>query len=272
MHVYNANHTLSPTHLTNDVRNGFALRGDLNGPAFDAAKFVIVPKVCPPFPRYYLARTNTRQEGKLALHFLHDSFELVPLYHNREAHPIPAVSREFLFARFAWALFPRITGFLTGLPTRLRLYTLEAGRWVHVDRELDWGATLQQAAGARSKRKRGSGTPAGSSVGDCDVLPMSPELGIAVDSSPHTLEDYFDPPLREREREERELREDYEIQAEAFPEMALESESGTSRVWEEITWYPGVRKVERMKEAFRRDRGWVDVLAKRRKFSMEQGV
>lgn len=150
----------------------------------------------------------------------------------------------------------------------MRLYTLEAGRWAYVDQELDWGAKQQQAA-SKSKRKRGSGTVTSSSVGDCDILPASPDLGIAAHSSPGALEDYFNPPLCEREREEQELREDYEIQAEAFPEMVHESESGTSRVWEDITWYPGVRKVERMKEAFRRDRGWVNVLAKRRKYGVE---
>lgn len=46
MSMYNANQRLNVTKLVDDVRNGLALRSDLNQPAFDAGKFVIVPKVC----------------------------------------------------------------------------------------------------------------------------------------------------------------------------------------------------------------------------------
>lgn len=85
----------------NDINNVFLLRHNLIF-AFDQRKFAIVPK-------------NTDIIGQdlpkwvVHVHLLVNSQELSILYHNVQLQPI-TVSSEFLFARFAWSLFPRLAG------------------------------------------------------------------------------------------------------------------------------------------------------------------
>lgn len=83
-----------------DVNNLMLLRSDLHT-SFDAAKkFVFVPK---------------KPEGNrsnMATHLLSSSAEYGPLYHNTLAYSLDPIPRAYLFARFAWAIFPLVEPFL----------------------------------------------------------------------------------------------------------------------------------------------------------------
>ncbi|KAI7590140.1 hypothetical protein KC316_g3535 [Hortaea werneckii] len=81
--------------LLNNIENMLILRGDLHM-LWDANSFVFVPK---------------GPQGEMVVHVMRDSEELLELYHNRKTQPLFA-RYEFLFARFAWALFPFILSFL----------------------------------------------------------------------------------------------------------------------------------------------------------------
>lgn len=84
--------------------NAILLRADLHV-AFDIPKFAFFPK-----PGHGEAR-------QFAVHFVQQSVELGPLYHNRGLHSILA-SSELLFARFAWTIFPSLAEFLLCGSTR----------------------------------------------------------------------------------------------------------------------------------------------------------
>lgn len=90
-----------------DVNNMIPLRADLHK-SFDDRKFVFVPK-----------------DRELVVHMLWPSSELSLLYQNSRLHPMDSVPREYLFTRFAWALFPMLEGFLQGNEERLLLSTSE---------------------------------------------------------------------------------------------------------------------------------------------------
>ncbi|KAL9595273.1 MAG: hypothetical protein Q9219_006549 [cf. Caloplaca sp. 3 TL-2023] len=77
-----------------DTNNRFHLRADLHR-SFRDKKFVFVPK-----------------DGNFVVHVLEPSVELTTVYHNSELHPLDFVPIEYLFARFAWALFPFVGNFL----------------------------------------------------------------------------------------------------------------------------------------------------------------
>ncbi|KAL9030821.1 MAG: hypothetical protein Q9196_001096 [Gyalolechia fulgens] len=82
----------------NDPSNIMLLRADLHR-AWDKMLFIHTPK------------RSTTGELVFVTNILVYSKELVDLYHNAELHPL-GVARECLFARFAWAIFPLLSGFL----------------------------------------------------------------------------------------------------------------------------------------------------------------
>ncbi len=88
-----------------DVNNMIPLRADLHK-SFDDRKFVFVPK-----------------DREMVVHMLWPSSELSLLYQNSRLHPMDSVPREYIFTRFAWALFPMLEGFLQGNEERLLLST-----------------------------------------------------------------------------------------------------------------------------------------------------
>src|SRR5438046_957776 len=97
MSTYNS----APDNDIDDIRNGVCLRSDFIQPVFDTRMFVIVPK-----------------KSSLVLHVLRTPAELM-IYHNRKLHPIPGVSKEFLYARLAWAIFPGLWTFLSAAERKL---------------------------------------------------------------------------------------------------------------------------------------------------------
>lgn len=295
MSSYNSNTLLTQGQVINDTANGFALRSDLNGPAFDAGKFVLVPK-----------------EGRLVLHFLLPTSELAYLFHNREPYPIEAIPREFLYARFAWSVFRLLRRFLDS-EKYLVVATMVQAVWTYRQDFMRWGQAAQMKE--MSKRKRGGGSggtgPGGggaveefvdreSSIGESETreeddgeseygdgnaspvaepLPYSawqpkrlaPLLREPLPNSEHDrylgsdLEPLQSPsgckpqyllsPAHERVLDSSELEEDLQIQHEIFPEME------TGFIGRDIAFYPGHRRVERLKQRLRRNREWVQALA-----------
>ena len=90
---YNCKRALGD-YLLDDVSNAIALRSDLHT-TFDARRFLI-----------------SRKNSKWAIQFLEFTNELGGLYHNTAIELAKNVSPYFLFARFAWTIFPWLREFL----------------------------------------------------------------------------------------------------------------------------------------------------------------
>jgi hypothetical protein len=95
MDLWNTDLPLDADNLVRDLSNAVLLRSDIHT-AFDQRKFVFFPKD----PRGFV------------LHLLEPTSDIGQLYHNTCVN-IPQCSLEFLFARFAWSIFPSLTGFLS---------------------------------------------------------------------------------------------------------------------------------------------------------------
>ncbi|KAL8910210.1 MAG: hypothetical protein Q9171_004483 [Xanthocarpia ochracea] len=80
-----------------DVNNLMLLRADLHTSFDTAKKFVFVPK------------KPERNRSNMVTHLLSASAEYGPLYHNTLAYSLDSIPRPYLFARFAWAIFPLFT-------------------------------------------------------------------------------------------------------------------------------------------------------------------
>jgi HNH endonuclease len=96
MSIYNTNRSLDLANLTNDPANAFLLRSDLHL-AFDNRQFAFFPK---------------NSQG-YAVHMLESSSDIRPIYHNTLVHPILDCAIQFVYARFAWAIFPSLSTFLS---------------------------------------------------------------------------------------------------------------------------------------------------------------
>lgn len=69
----------------------------------------------------------------LVTHVLESTVELCNLYHNATLYQV-CVDLQFLFARFAWAIFPFLRGFLQrGQRRLLKLATEQEEPWVNAD-------------------------------------------------------------------------------------------------------------------------------------------
>ena len=97
MQIWNANQTLpaDPEHLIYDINNCVLLRSDIHG-TFVCPSFIFVPKA-----------------GKYLVHFFSQTVNHGPLYHNCMVENLE-VPVQFLFARFAWAMFHLLHGFVAG--------------------------------------------------------------------------------------------------------------------------------------------------------------
>lgn len=124
----------------NDPSNLLLLRADLHR-SFDKLQFVFIPKA----------------DGVLSTHVLGESRELWTLYHNTILHKV-GVAPEFLFARFAWAVFPLLAGFLQRRrPRLLMLATEEEPRWVDSNECVELGKSSNgRSRGAGQKKDASS--------------------------------------------------------------------------------------------------------------------
>ena len=107
MYQYNNDQSKQSRGLSSlkDDQNMLLLRADIHR-LFDKATFIFFPK-----------------DDKLGIHVLSHMHEIVHLYHNREMQVCKS-GINFLFARFAWAVFKRLGGFVNAGVTRL-LWTVD---------------------------------------------------------------------------------------------------------------------------------------------------
>lgn len=235
MSVYNANTVLSQLSAIDARTNGFALHSDLNGPGFDAGKMVVAPT-----------------EGRLVLQFLFDVGELGFLHNHRELHPIMPIPREFLYARFAWAVFPLLARFLSTVKN-MSVARNAGSVWTVTEEFARWRETERAEAGEKRRRRDDWGTSGGTAAPgdqdamDCDfagdqdssssTLSDNPFSEPApLPSPPTALQSLFAPLPQDLERDKEELEEDYAVAREVFPQML----KGGS-VHRDIVFYPGHR-------------------------------
>lgn len=127
---------------------------------WDAGNFTVVPKVC--------STSTLATEGRAGAvsgttrwytHALVEHEELYKYWHNLPL-ALPLRAPEFIFARFAWDIFPRLQGFLhSGPPRRLAVYDSELDKfevrmYKHAERRI---FTLDQGRGrsaSPTKRQR----------------------------------------------------------------------------------------------------------------------
>ena len=84
-----------------DTGNCLLLRADLHT-SFDARKFIFVPK------------GTTSKSPSFVTHIIEISTILASLYQNVALQPLINIPVEFLFVRFAWAIFPYLEQFFMG--------------------------------------------------------------------------------------------------------------------------------------------------------------
>ncbi|KAL8942839.1 MAG: hypothetical protein Q9211_001225 [Gyalolechia sp. 1 TL-2023] len=90
-----------------DINNRILLRRDLHHSFDREKKFVFVPK------------KPSSNESNMVVHLVGYSREYGELYHNTLTRTLDTIPREYLFARFAWAIFPKVEVFLLSHTERL---------------------------------------------------------------------------------------------------------------------------------------------------------
>jgi len=138
MSAYASNKQISDSNPTTDIDNLLALRKDLHS-AFDKRVFVFVPK------------TNF---GAFYVHFLARTPDFCPIYHNREVAALSSViSPQFLFARFAWAIFPLAKAFIKRSGIRITTWNNISGKW-EAQQSVDGLQWFNQLAQGRVKSRQ----------------------------------------------------------------------------------------------------------------------
>jgi HNH endonuclease len=232
MLLYSLNKAFTNITAMDGRSNRLLLRRDLRA-GFDNKRFVIVPK----------------SEGgqKWVVHLMEVTHELGKLYHNTPLHDIRAVAPEFLLVRFAWTIFPRLRGFFSTTGKRwvirsefengelgfatscvegddLRQYSNPHGRKGKRKRSRESSATTEEAGPANKGRKAPPTAP--------------PDLAFNLRLPP-------------RPSSESEYEQDIEMLRRILPKLLNEDETSDSHDyhWQNIMFYPGWRKMERLRES-----------------------
>ena len=159
MQSYRKEHSKPVLSAINSPANVMLMREDLHT-AFDQRQFVFVPKA------------TGNEASVLVTHVLNYSPELSKLYHNTKLHSIDGIAPEFLFARFAWSVFPLLQNFLVdGVSKNLLLSTGEC-RVLSSD---ECNSYLERS-GTRSQ----SGTPSAKSSSDTALDSSEGDFGKKI--------------------------------------------------------------------------------------------
>jgi hypothetical protein len=139
MSRWNNDTSLGEQSLLDDHANLILMRSDIHK-AFDDGKFILYPKDATGF----------------SLHIMEPSLDLGVLYHNDRTHPIVNCRPEFLYARFAWALFRFLSGFLA-MPADRAVITVKSSseqiRVLEMRKSLEIRAQVASSI-SRSPKKR----------------------------------------------------------------------------------------------------------------------
>jgi hypothetical protein len=255
MDKWNRDTSLDPDNLCKDMNNLILLRSDLHT-VFDERIFVLFPK----------------SDKGFVVHMLEQSPDLAQLYHNVEVHPLQC-SPYFIFARFAWALFPSLSGFLSrpNVSRYLRILKTSSTGAEYIEEEVIGAAKLQATLSAsrsrspkkrqraaeqqdnntedgttrsRKKQRRGSESSSEPSVEisreDFERMNIPRTSWTADQRLKYTKME-----LSEEQLAKIELEEDLEFQREKFPHFAEFGHPNNPPAW-----YPGWRRVQRLKNSW----------------------
>ncbi|KAI1195187.1 hypothetical protein F5X97DRAFT_250387 [Nemania serpens] len=160
---------ISTTNDINDLSNKMLLMANLHW-AFDHPLFVIVPKPSagpsspdPPPTSTALPTSNKLQPSAFVAHVIStvpEALDFTNLYHNRSMQPkyFNLLKREFLFARFAWALFLYLRKFIQVSTSLLELIIAEEDNYVSKSITGKQFAKLRETRGESvngSRKRRG---------------------------------------------------------------------------------------------------------------------
>jgi hypothetical protein len=139
---YNNASDISGDTIIDDMANAVALRSDIHK-TFDDRKFAFIPK---------------GKEQCWVAHFFEDTRNLGGQYHNRRVSISTDVPTEFILARFAWTVFPRVRHFVErGPPRVLRItQTSENGEYTESTKTMGRDDFIAHAGPAQRGR---SGSP-----------------------------------------------------------------------------------------------------------------
>ncbi|KAI9765493.1 MAG: hypothetical protein M1840_007319 [Geoglossum simile] len=96
MHQYVLEEVTRADYAIDDFTNGITLRADLHI-EFDACGFVFMRK----------------SEHGYTVHCLRATPDILPAHHNRQTRPLTTIRPEFIYTRLAYAIFPRVSSFLS---------------------------------------------------------------------------------------------------------------------------------------------------------------
>ncbi|KAL8707292.1 MAG: hypothetical protein Q9220_007653 [cf. Caloplaca sp. 1 TL-2023] len=131
-----------------DINNMMMLRSDLHR-AFDTNKqFVFVPKRSQP------------GVNKTVVHLISPSEEYCSLYHNTIAYSLDAIPTTYLFARFAWAIFPLVEPFLLRNVPRYLATAAKVQQTFNPEECKDFTVARGRRSGTGSPKKRPRPPPA----------------------------------------------------------------------------------------------------------------
>ena len=243
MSVHNTDFTLDPENLLNDLSNVVLMRSDLHL-AFDDRKFTFYPK----------------ETSKLVVHMLEPSPDLTQLYHNVQVQPPLKCQPSFLYARFAWAIFPSLAGFLSkpGVSRYLLLSRNTSTGREFVAEEIAKPEQLRakvSASRSRSPKKR-QRTKDWDTQGDSHcckssalnkrlrrsapyVWPQPPAKDTHLHTTKHDINERKQMQPSRAQTAEEELEEDIGILNKRLSPAMVECLRG---------WYPGWRAVSRLEE------------------------
>ncbi len=132
MWQFNNNTTLDATNLLRDPNNALLLRADIHK-AFDDRKFCLFPK----------------DEEGFVVHVLQSAADLRLLYHNTRV-TIPQCEVNYVFARFAWAIFPSVSGFLRSTQKSRLVVQWVAAAEEWIETEVAASSLAQRSVASRS--------------------------------------------------------------------------------------------------------------------------
>ncbi|KAI4183564.1 MAG: hypothetical protein LQ346_006296, partial [Caloplaca aetnensis] len=228
MRRYNRNQNLVLAYLLDDGTNGLALRPDLHT-EFDDAGFIF-----------------TRKQQQWVVHFLRETYNLGPTYHNTVVELKEEISPEFLLVRMAWAILPRVRTFVDSGPKRTVLLRAPADdEEISVAQELGIEALTKVTQPPKKPRKiqtggrEGAEPTNGGETGRVNDRPRDP--GFATDLVSSTSRETSiscSPDSKER-----------------FPETSAEADLEQQKAQQPATWeeYLSEIKVRVLKDRRVRD-------------------
>ncbi|KAL8951836.1 MAG: hypothetical protein Q9222_002209 [Ikaeria aurantiellina] len=125
-----------------DVNNLMLVRADLHTSFDKAKKFFFVPK------------KPQKDRSNMVTRLLSYSDEYTPLYHNILAYSLDPIPRPYLFARFAWAIFPQVEPFLLSRVTRRLITVAKEQQIFNAEECMEFTVPRGQRSGTGSPKKR----------------------------------------------------------------------------------------------------------------------